>query len=268
MVILLSLPETLRKKESDVASAEEWSCDPSPGDSPYSSGSRPSTREVVHRHTLKCMRILGIFFVDPLKVIVYLRFPAVFLTVYYASITFGSLYVLNISIQSTFEKPPYSFPTLIVGLLYLPASIGYVIASLRGGKWMDSIMAREARKAGRYDEDGRLIYHPEDRMRENAWLGAIFYPLALIVYGWTVEKGVHWTIPVSRQGGVQGAKTDSVPDDRAILLWPRFDDSLLPGDHYAYRVHAWEEFLWRCSESPTLLTEPHMTLSLILLCPA
>jgi hypothetical protein len=61
---------------------------------------------------------------------------------------------------------------------------------------MDRIMAREARKAGRDEENGRPIYRPEDRMRENAWLGAIFYPLALFVYGWTVQKGVHWIVPV------------------------------------------------------------------------
>jgi hypothetical protein len=150
----------------------------------------------VHRHSIKCIHILRMFFVDPLRVIQYLRFPAVSLTVYYASITFGSLYVLNISIQATFEKPPYSFPTLIIGLLYLPASIGYVIASMLCGSWMDRIMAREATKAGRFDENHQPIYHPEDRMRENAWLGAICYPLALIVYGWTVQKGIHWIVPV------------------------------------------------------------------------
>ncbi len=200
MLILLALPETLKKKSSgDRASegpSEGPTEDPPPQDSPRSGLSRVSTRESVHRYSVKCMKIIRIAFVDPLKVILYLRFPAVSLTVYYASITFGSLYVLNISIQATFENAPYSFQTLIVGLLYLPASLGYVIASLFGGKWMDSIMAREARSAGRYDEDGLPVYRPEDRMRENAWLGAISYPLALIVYGWTVQKGVHWIIPV------------------------------------------------------------------------
>ena len=133
---------------------------------------------------------------EPMTIVKYLRFPAILLTVYYASITFGSLYVLNISIQSTFEKVPYGFNTLVVGFLYLPVSFGYFLASVFGGRWMDRIMAREARKAGRYDEDGQLIVHPEDRMRENAWLGAIIYPLAFIVYGWTVQKGVHWIVPV------------------------------------------------------------------------
>jgi MFS family permease len=137
------------------------------------------------------------FFIDPLKIILYLRFPAVFWTVYYASVTFGSLYVLNISIQATFEKAPYRFKTWEVGLLYLPNSIGYVLASIFGGKWMDRIMAREAVRAKRFGSDGKLIYHPEDRMRENAWLGAMIYPAALIWYGWSADKGVYWVVPVS-----------------------------------------------------------------------
>lgn len=205
MLILFALPETLQKEketeeigqglgegeEVEVATSEL-----APREPPQLAGSRASTAEIVRQRTTKSIRIMQISFLDPLKVIRFLRFPAILLTVYYASITFGSLYVLNISIQSTFEKAPYNFPTLIVGLLYLPASIGYVISSIGGGRWMDHIMAREARKAGRYDERGGLIYRPEDRMRENAWLGAIFYPLALVVYGWTVQKGVHWVVPV------------------------------------------------------------------------
>lgn len=62
---------------------------------------------------------------------------------------------------------------------------------------MDSIMKREALKARRIDERGKLIFRPEDRMRENAWLGALLYPVALIWYGWTAEKGVLWIVPVS-----------------------------------------------------------------------
>ena len=129
-------------------------------------------------------------FLDPLKIILYLRFPAVAFTVYYAAVTFGSLYVLNISVQYTFGRLPYNFSTIILGLLYLPNSLGYILASVFGGRWMDKIMKREALKANRIAENGKLIYRPEDRMRENAWLGALLYPVALIWYGWTSEKGV------------------------------------------------------------------------------
>ena len=136
-------------------------------------------------------------FVDPLSVILYLRFMPVLLTVYYSAVTFGSLYVLNISIQYTFERKPYDFSTIIIGVLYLPNSLGYITSSLVGGRWMDWIMTREAIKANRVDERGKLVFRPEDRMRENAWLGALMYPCALIWYGWTAEKGVFWIAPVS-----------------------------------------------------------------------
>lgn len=121
-------------------------------------------------------------FVDPLRVIKYLKYPPVLLTVYYASVTFGSLYVLNVSIQYTFAREPYEYPTIILGLLYLPNSLGYFLASLLGGRWIDAIMKREARKANRVAENGDLIFQPEDRMRENAWLGALLYVLSLYDY--------------------------------------------------------------------------------------
>lgn len=33
-------------------------------------------------------------------------------------------------------------------------------------------------------------------MRENAWLGAILFPGALIIYGWTVQHGTIWIVPM------------------------------------------------------------------------
>lgn len=57
-------------------------------------------------------------------------------------------------------------------------------------------MVREAAKAGRYDGKGKPVYLPEDRMRENAWIAAVLYPAALLWYGWTAEKDVHWVVPL------------------------------------------------------------------------
>lgn len=189
LFIFVALPETLVSRKTPIVEVEPTV----PMERPLS---RVSSRQVLHS-TTRVLKALKIVILDPLKIILYLRFPPVLLTVYYASITFGSLYVLNVSIEDSFGKPPYNFSTIIVGLLYIPNSLGYVTASLFGGKWMDSIMQREARKANRYDEKGKLVYRPEDRMRENALLGAIIYPGALIWYGWTVERGVFWLVPVS-----------------------------------------------------------------------
>ncbi|KAL1966768.1 hypothetical protein VTN77DRAFT_3965 [Rasamsonia byssochlamydoides] len=187
LFIFLALPETLAARKKPLVEAQQTtSLDRTP--------SRVSSQMV--RNTAKWLKVLKMAFLDPLKIILYLRYPPVLVTVYYASITFGCLYVLNVSIQETFGGPPYNFSTLVVGFLYIPNSLGYVLTSFFGGRWMDKIMHREAKKANRYDEKGRLVYRPEDRMRENAFLGALLYPAALVWYGWTVEKGVFWLAPM------------------------------------------------------------------------
>lgn len=90
----------------------------------------------------------------------------------------------------------------------LPITVG-----IWGGKWVDGIMAREARKAGRIDSHGKLQYQPEDRMKENVWIAGIMFPAALvrarltfcssantkrrqIVYGWTAQYGVNLAVPM------------------------------------------------------------------------
>ncbi|KAJ5380027.1 uncharacterized protein N7496_002455 [Penicillium cataractarum] len=188
--IFFALPETLVVRKPVLPDVPENEM--APVSRPLS---RVSSRQVVGV-TTRWLKMLKIVFIDPLKIVLYLQYIPVLLSVYYASIAFGSLYVLNVSVEDSFGKPPYNFSTIIIGLLYIPNSVGYVVASLFGGRWMDSIMQREAKKANRYDEKGRPIYRPEDRMRENAWLGAFLYPAALIWYGWSVDKGVFWVVPM------------------------------------------------------------------------
>ncbi|KAK2839362.1 hypothetical protein FQN49_006213 [Arthroderma sp. PD_2] len=183
--IFFALPETLANRKPLPPTGTEQ------GSAAERTLSRVSSRQVVQQ-TTRVLNIFKIVIIDPLKIILYIRFPAVALTVYYASIAFGSLYVMNISIEVTFSRDPYNFSTLVVGLLYVPSAVGYMAASLVGGPWMDSIMKREAKRANRVDANGRYIFIPEDRMRENAWLGALLFPAALIWYGWTAENGVHW----------------------------------------------------------------------------
>ncbi|KAL9058123.1 MAG: hypothetical protein Q9206_002060 [Seirophora lacunosa] len=188
--LVFALPETLKVANPPVDDTDKEAASLRPG------LARISSRQKVQQASRKWTKMLKRWFIDPLRIIFYLRFPAVSITVYYASITFAILYMLNISLQDTFSKPPYSFSTIQVGLVYIPNSLGYLLTSLFGGKWTDRIMAREAKKAGRYDEHGKLVYRPEDRMRENAWIAAFLYPAALIWYGWAAEKGVHWVVPL------------------------------------------------------------------------
>ncbi|KAI0164405.1 MFS general substrate transporter [Hypoxylon sp. FL1284] len=181
VLVLFFVPETLAKRKPAPAATQ-----------PSTEGlSRVSTTRSVKQAAVSIKRCL----VDPLQIIMYLRFPAVAITVYYAAVTFGSLYVLNIVIQSAFSQAPYGFSAIAIGLLYLPGSLGYFAASMLGGRWIDRIMVRAAERAGRRDARGRLVYLPEDRMRENAWISATLYPGALVWSGWTTYYGVHWAAP-------------------------------------------------------------------------
>ncbi|UNI20742.1 hypothetical protein JDV02_006804 [Purpureocillium takamizusanense] len=156
---------------------------------------RTTTAQSAKIETQRVARAVKRVVIDPLSVLLFLRFPPVLITVLVAAIAFGALFVANISIQQTFSEPPYNFAQLIVGLLYVPLGLGYFCASFFGGRWIDNIMAREARKANRYDADGKLIYLPEDRMRENMWIANTVYPLGLLLFGWTLRYGVFWFVP-------------------------------------------------------------------------
>ena len=198
LFILFCLPETLAARKPLIQAAE---ADVEANVNEKSSELRPplgrtTTTQSVAIKSKTYLSVLRRAFLDPLRIILYLRFPAVAICVAYASITFGSLYMLNISVQRTFSGNPYNYSVIIVGLLYIPNSAGYFIASLFGGRWVDNIMHREARKAGRFDERGRLKFIPEDRMKENAWIGALLYPSALIMYGWTARYGVNTAAPM------------------------------------------------------------------------
>jgi multidrug resistance protein len=185
LLLLFCLPETLAKPPPPPPTATD----------PTNPLRRVSTTQSIKHHTVNTAALLKRLLIDPLSVLLYLRQPPVFITVYCASTAFFSLFVLNISIQSTFSSPPYSFKPIPLGACYLAPSLGYILASTFGGRWIDYIMAREAKRAERFDEEGKLVYLPEDRMRENMWLAATMYPGALVWFGWTAQRGVHFMVP-------------------------------------------------------------------------
>lgn len=185
--IFFFLPETLSKRKTHVPPVTE-----ADDLNRTNSLARMSTRQSVAVKTRRGAKLLRQALIDPLECITYLRFPPVAITVALSSVTFASLFIINISIQSAFAAPPYNFAIIIVGLLYIPSSLGYFLVSIIGGRWIDSIMAREAKKAGRYDDKGKLIYLPEDRLRENAWIAASMFPAAMIWFGWCTDKKVFW----------------------------------------------------------------------------
>ncbi|KAM3553317.1 hypothetical protein ARSEF4850_006971 [Beauveria asiatica] len=155
-----------------------------------------NVQDVPESYLSRFFKALCRMLVEPFRLVGYLRSPPLFMTCYYASISFACYYILTLAIQRTFSRDPHSFRAIILGLLYIPSALGSIVASVVGGRWTDYVMRREAKAAGRYDESGNPQFRPSDRMCENAWIPAFVFPAALLVFGWTTREGIFWFAPI------------------------------------------------------------------------
>jgi predicted MFS family arabinose efflux permease len=62
------------------------------------------------------------------------------------------------------------------------------VGSLTGGRWSDYVFVRWAEKHGG-------VLEAEGRFGLNTWVGAVMYPLGILMYGWTLEKGLFVIVP-------------------------------------------------------------------------
>ncbi|KXG49612.1 Major facilitator superfamily domain, general substrate transporter [Penicillium griseofulvum] len=139
---------------------------------------------------------VGYFLLKPMEAAKLLQYPPILITVYYTSIVFATYYLICVSIEDTFALPPYSWSSVIVGVAYIPGGLGLLCGAIVGGRWQDYIMARTAKKEGRYDDKGELILHPVDRLGENCLFAGILFPGALLWWGWAADKHTFWLVPL------------------------------------------------------------------------
>lgn len=132
----------------------------------------------------KCVRI----FLQPFKSMRFLKFPPVPLSIVFNAYCFCCLYFLNIGIESLYTSEPYSYSSIIVGLMYIPNSVGYFVSSVVNGYWSDNVMKRSINK------NGRVI--PEDRIAENVYFASALYPCSLLIFGWTAWGHTFWLCPL------------------------------------------------------------------------
>ncbi|KAL2671165.1 hypothetical protein Neosp_013739 [[Neocosmospora] mangrovei] len=86
-----------------------------------------------------------------------------------------------------FSRPPYNFNTAGVGLMLLGPFVGNLIGSIYGGLLGDWLIVRLARRNGG-------IFEPEMRLYILG-LPALSMGAGLVVYGVTVDRGLHWIYP-------------------------------------------------------------------------
>lgn len=127
--------------------------------------------------------------IKPLHSLKFLKYPPVLLSILYGSFCFFCLYMLNVSIESVYTAAPYNFGPVIIGLMFVPNSLGYVISSILAGRYSDRVVTRV-----RAANNGRFI--AESRYAEHVFFGGLLYPLALILFGWTAYYKVFWFVPL------------------------------------------------------------------------
>ncbi|CAI5760548.1 unnamed protein product [Candida verbasci] len=127
-------------------------------------------------------------FIRPLHSVVLLTYPPVILVITFSGLSFAAIYFFNMTISYEYARSPYNFSEIIVGLMYIPNSVTYLIASIIGGKWNDRLINKYAEK------HGELI--PEARLSWNLVIAVILYPMACLIFGWTIKYGEFWVIPL------------------------------------------------------------------------
>ncbi|KAH0425545.1 major facilitator superfamily protein [Colletotrichum camelliae] len=122
----------------------------------------------------------------PIKLLV--ATPVVTLNALYIAISYGILYLLIATFTFVF-KEHYGFDEASSGLSFLPAGIGMVIGVVGFGQLTDLIVKRTRAKG--------LAHKPEDRLKPVMTVPCgLAMPFGLFLYGWTVQNGVHWIVPM------------------------------------------------------------------------
>ena len=82
--------------------------------------------------------------IRPLHSIILLKHPPVVLVISFSAISFAAIYFFNMAISYEYARSPYNFSSVILGLMYIPNSVTYFMASIIGGKWNDRLLNRYA----------------------------------------------------------------------------------------------------------------------------
>ncbi|KAH6981671.1 polyamine transporter 3 [Ilyonectria sp. MPI-CAGE-AT-0026] len=114
--------------------------------------------------------------------------PLVGLMALYMAVAYGILYLL-IATFSFVYKDHYGFDEGELGLTFLPGGIGMMIGVVTFGALSD-VFVKNRQKQG-------LEHKPEVRLSPTlAMPCGIVLPIGLFIYGWTVQYGVHFIVPM------------------------------------------------------------------------
>lgn len=100
------------------------------------------------------------------------------------------MYTLYTNYSTIWSSPPYNFDVVQVSVSYLALAVGFILAACIIVPFLDRVYNSMCKKWN--NGEGK----PEYRL-PFANIGAVFLPVSLFWFGWTVEFGKPWPIPLS-----------------------------------------------------------------------
>ncbi|KAI9010163.1 major facilitator superfamily domain-containing protein [Hyaloraphidium curvatum] len=126
---------------------------------------------------------------NPFAAMVYLKHPFISLVTVNVSVVFGTTFAIAPEIPFLYSRY-YNTSDLQNGLIYLGTSAGQLVGTVLGGYLADRNVRRWKEKRG--------TVMAEDRLR-SAWLGSVFMPIGLLIFGWTIQNQVYIAVPIISQ---------------------------------------------------------------------
>lgn len=131
---------------------------------------------------------LPVDFLGPLKIIfsIEVTLAIIFLSVYY------TIWQMVIAILSTLFKHTYGLSELHIGLCFLGNGVGCIIGTLTTGKFLDFDYNRFKTTFSGSAEDFPL----EKARLRSIWLWGPLQIASILVFGWTLDYGIHISVPI------------------------------------------------------------------------
>ncbi|RCI05113.1 hypothetical protein CU098_009016 [Rhizopus stolonifer] len=127
--------------------------------------------------------------INPIAPFLLLRHPFVFLASFVSAVAFGSMFAVETIIPDLYETK-YGFNSWQTGLSYLGAGVGNMCGAFVCSMLSDRLLLRSRRLRG-----GASVV--EDRLTANLWPACfIVIPFGLLLFGWTIEKGMSFWAPI------------------------------------------------------------------------
>ena len=104
----------------------------------------------------------------------------------YTSISYAYLNVLFATLGTVYESR-YHFQAETSGLVYLGMTVGFILSLITIGAYADRHLAAMYARCG--------CRKPEYRLPPSV-LGSFILPAAIFWYGWALEAGTHWLVPI------------------------------------------------------------------------